>query len=74
MTKSVCKWSLALVGLTIAHMGWSAEHGHLPHHVAVAGGGAWHVGGLSIGPVVSYDLIEDESDSAYVGIAVGVGF
>jgi len=34
----------------------------------------WHFGSWSLGPVVSYDLIEDESNTLYLGVAVGYGF
>lgn len=34
----------------------------------------WHSGSWSYGPVLSYDLIEDESDAGYLGFAVGYGF
>ena len=34
----------------------------------------WHFGNWSIGPAVTYDLIEDVSDTVYVGFAFGYGF
>lgn len=34
----------------------------------------WHKGNWSFGPALSYDLIEDASNTAYVGFAVGFGF
>jgi len=34
----------------------------------------WHIGSWSIGPGLTYDLIEDASDTVYLGVAVGYGF
>ncbi len=34
----------------------------------------WHSGNWSYGPVLSYDIIEDVSDTVYLGFAVGYGF
>lgn len=34
----------------------------------------WHFGSWSAGPVVSYDTIEDASNTTYVGVGVGYGF
>ena len=34
----------------------------------------WHFGNWSVGPVVSYDFIEDESNTVYMGVAVRFGF
>ena len=34
----------------------------------------FHVGKASLGPLVSYDLIEDNSDVFFIGVALGFGF
>jgi hypothetical protein len=34
----------------------------------------WHFSNWSIGPIFSYDAIEDASNATYLGIAVGYGF
>jgi len=34
----------------------------------------WHFGNWSFGPGVVYDIIEDESDTVYLGVAFGYGF
>lgn len=34
----------------------------------------WHSGNWSFGPVLNFDVIEDASDTLYLGIAVGYGF
>ena len=34
----------------------------------------WHNGSWSYGPVLNYDVIEDASDTLYLGFAVGYGF
>lgn len=34
----------------------------------------WHFDNWSIGPVATYDFIEDESDTVYLGLSVGYGF
>ena len=34
----------------------------------------WHSGNWSYGPVLSYDIIEDVSDTVYLGFTVGYGF
>lgn len=34
----------------------------------------WHHNRFSYGPFVSYDLIEDATDTLYLGVAVGYGF
>ena len=34
----------------------------------------WHFGSWSVGPAIAYDFIEDESNTLYVGVAVGYGF
>ena len=41
-------------------------------HVTV--GYDWHFGSWSIGPVASYDFIEDASNTQYLGISIGYGF
>lgn len=39
----------------------------------ISGGYDWHRGNLSFGPVIAYDLIEDASNTVYVGLSVGYG-
>ena len=34
----------------------------------------WHFANWSIGPILSFDAIEDASNTTYLGIAVGYGF
>ena len=34
----------------------------------------WHSGSWSYGPVLNFDIIEDASDTIYLGFAVGYGF
>jgi len=34
----------------------------------------WHFGNWSIGPGLTYDVIEDASDTVYLGVGVGYGF
>ena len=34
----------------------------------------WHRGNWSYGPILSYDAIEDVSNTVYLGLAVGYGF
>ena len=34
----------------------------------------WHFGNWSFGPGITYDAIEDASDTVYLGVAVGYGF
>ena len=42
--------------------------------IHVTAGFDWHVGNWSIGPVASYDFIENNSNTFYLGAAVGYGF
>lgn len=37
-------------------------------------GYGWHRGSWSYGPILSYDIIEDVSDTLYLGFTVGFGF
>ena len=34
----------------------------------------WHFGNWSVGPIASFDYIEDASNTTYFGISVGYGF
>ena len=40
----------------------------------LTGGYDWHFGNWSIGPVITYDLIESGESTGYIGVAVGFGF
>jgi len=40
----------------------------------VSAGYDWQVNNWTVGPTVSYDFIEDNSNVLYVGLAVGYGF
>jgi hypothetical protein len=34
----------------------------------------WHIGNWTVGPILSYDTIEDVSNTTYLGLTVGYGF
>lgn len=34
----------------------------------------WHFGNWSVGPIASFDYIEDASNTTYLGVSVGYGF
>ena len=34
----------------------------------------WHFGNWSFGPGINYDIIEDASDTVYIGVGFGYGF
>jgi hypothetical protein len=48
------------------------DHTLLLFHVS--GGYDWHFGNWSVGPVATYDMIEDNSNTVYLGVALGYGF
>lgn len=34
----------------------------------------WHIGNWSVGPMASFDYIEDASNTVYLGVSLGYGF
>lgn len=73
----------ALVGKKFGH-GWQAGIGAGVETKLKSGknlalirtqiGYDWHFGNWSFGPGLTYDIIEDASDTVYLGVAFGYGF
>lgn len=73
----------ALVGKKFGH-GWQAGIGAGVETKLKSGenlalirttiGYNWHFGNWSFGPGLTYDIIEDASDTVYLGVAFGYGF